>query len=177
MWTRAWLPSPSRSTHSATLISGCQRGEPSTSAATSKTVSIGAAISMLAVPSIVPMLSSDRGQGVLADQLGGALGLLPPEHVADALERLEASAGDQGGDLASVGIAEQAIGVAVDHQRRQRDLAEALVGVVGGAGLHLLQDHRLRRGQRRSHLGEGGEARVVLAEAGGEVDLPHRPED
>ena len=34
-----------------------------------------------------------------------------------------------------------------------------------------------RRGQRFAHLAEGVEARVVRAEAGGEVDLPHRAED
>ena len=35
---------------------------------------------------------------MIADQLGRALGLLPPEHVADVLEQLEPGAGDQRGD-------------------------------------------------------------------------------
>ena len=97
--------------------------------------------------------------------------------MTDTFERLAAGTGNRRGDLAAVVVAEQAIDVAVDDQRRQVDLAEPLVSVVSGAGLHLLQHNRLGRRQRRTHLGEGGEARILGAEVGGEVDLPHRPED
>src|SRR5439155_16386020 len=49
-----WRPSASRFRTSATLISGCHRGEPSTSAAIANTSAIGASISAVAEPSIVP---------------------------------------------------------------------------------------------------------------------------
>jgi hypothetical protein len=67
---------------------------------------------------------------VLADQLGGALRLLPPEHVADVLEGLEAGARHQRGDLLAVVEGEDAVDGPVDDQRRSRDLAEAATGVV-----------------------------------------------
>ncbi len=45
------------------------------------------------------------------------------------------------------------------------------------AGPHLFVDHRRRGGERFRHLAERAEVRVLSAEGGGEVDLPHRPVD
>src|SRR5215207_10635538 len=70
------------------------------------------------------------GDRVGADQLGRALRLLPPEHVADVLEDLEASGGHERGDLLAVGEGEDAVDGAVDDQRRNLDLAEPGAGVV-----------------------------------------------
>ena len=57
------------------------------------------------------------------------------------------------------------------------DLGEAVAGVVGADRLHLQADRLARRRQRCRPSREGGEAALLGAEAGGEVDLPHRPED
>ena len=91
---------------------------------------------------------------VLADQLGGALGLLPPEHVADVLEDLEPGAGDERGDQAAVDDREYTVDAAVDDQRRHRQRRQALVGVVAEDRLQLQLDDLAGDGRARGHRGE-----------------------
>ena len=67
---------------------------------------------------------------VLAHQLGGALGPLPPEQVADALEDLEPRAGDELRDQVRVGDGEDLVLGPVDDQRRRLDLAQPRARVV-----------------------------------------------
>jgi hypothetical protein len=74
------------------------------------------------------------------DEVRGALGLLPPEHVADTLIGLEAGAGD--------------------------DLRQAGAGVVGGDRLDLETDRLARRRQRGGHRGEVGVAARFGTKAG-----------
>src|SRR5205085_7621663 len=83
-----------------------------------------------------------------ADQLGGPLGLLPPEEVPDALEDLQLGGGDQRGDQLAVGDRDHLVLGAVDDQGRRGDLGQARLGVVAADRLDLHLHGLLAGGQR-----------------------------
>ena len=70
---------------------------------------------------------------MVADQVGAALGLLPPEHVADALEDLEAGGGKPGGDVATVVDGEDPVEVLESAIKSLTPVLEVRSRRVGGA--------------------------------------------
>ena len=109
---------------------------------------------------------------MLTNERRRAVGLLPPEHVTDTVERLQPGAGDQRRNQLAVGERQQLVLGPVDHQRRRRDLRQPGGRVVGHHRARL-QHHQLdRRRILQRRRAEQRVARRVVAEVRRQVELP-----